>query len=221
MTSVLIVDNYDSFVHTLESYLQQLGADTYLVENDDFPPEDASMRIREYDAVLVSPGPGTPEQAGSSVAAVRAAIESRTPLLGVCLGHQAIAVALGARVALAPELMHGRTSPVRHDGSGLFTGLPDPFDATRYHSLAVVDGTLPPELIVTARTEAGTIMAMRHASAPAWGVQFHPEAVLTQGGYRLLGNWLQQAGLQGAADAADGMDPFGRTGASRDQSPLQ
>ncbi|NQX29147.1 gamma-glutamyl-gamma-aminobutyrate hydrolase family protein [Microbacteriaceae bacterium VKM Ac-2854] len=199
MTSVLVVDNYDSFVHTLDGYLRQLGAQTEMVENDDFSTGDAHMRVQEYDAVLVSPGPGTPADAGVSIAVVRAAVESRIPFLGVCLGHQALAEALGARVAGAAELRHGQTSRVRHNGDPLFAGLPDPFTATRYHSLAVVDGTVPPELHVTARTEAGTIMGLRHTSAPAWGVQFHPESVLTEGGHRLLGNWLESAGLHGAA----------------------
>lgn len=207
MTSVLVVDNYDSFVHTLDAYLRQLGAVTTMIENDDIAAEDVHMRIREYDAVLVSPGPGTPSEAGISVAVVRAAIEQGIPLLGVCLGHQALAEALGATVSEAPELMHGQTSQVRHDGDPLFEGLSRPFTATRYHSLAVVDGTLPPELRVIGRTEAGTIMALRHTSAPAWGVQFHPESVLTEGGHRLLGNWLESAGLRGASARGAALHP--------------
>jgi para-aminobenzoate synthetase component 2 len=207
VTAVLVVDNYDSFVHTLDAYLHQLGARSEVVENDEIRPDDVRMRLREYDAVLVSPGPGTPAEAGVSIAVVHAALELGIPFLGVCLGHQALAEALGATVAQAPELMHGQTSLVRHLGDELFAGLPDPFTATRYHSLAVVDGTVPAQLRVTARTEAGTIMALRHTSAPAWGVQFHPESVLTEGGHRLLGNWLEAAGLAGAAARGAALQP--------------
>ncbi|NQX13968.1 aminodeoxychorismate/anthranilate synthase component II [Microbacteriaceae bacterium VKM Ac-2855] len=211
MTSVLVVDNYDSFVFTLDAYLRELGARTTVVENDDFAAADAPLRIRGYDAVLVSPGPGTPADAGVSIAVVRAAIDARIPLLGVCLGHQALAEALGATVAVADELMHGRTSSIRHDGTGLFGGLPQPFTATRYHSLAVVDGTVPPSLRVTARTDAGTIMALQHVSAPAWGVQFHPESVMTESGYQLLGNWLESAGNEDAARRGAGLSPLRRS----------
>ncbi|HWH97755.1 MAG TPA: gamma-glutamyl-gamma-aminobutyrate hydrolase family protein, partial [Pseudolysinimonas sp.] len=173
MTRVLVLDNYDSFVYTLDGYLQQLGATTEVVRNDSFAAGDAASRIAGYDAVLISPGPGTPAAAGVSIPVVRAALAAGTPLLGVCLGHQAIAEALGATVTHADELMHGKTSLIRHDGSGFYAGVSQPFRATRYHSLAVVDGTVPPELEVTARTEGGVIMGLRHRSAPIFGVQFH------------------------------------------------
>ena len=149
---VLVVDNYDSFVYTLDGYLQQLGAGTEVVRNDVIAEADVPARIAEYDAVLLSPGPGTPADAGVSIAVVRAALAAGSPLLVVCLGHQAIAEALGATVTHAEELMHGKTSQVRHDDSAFYEGVPQPFRATRYHSLAVVDGTVPEELEVTSRT---------------------------------------------------------------------
>lgn len=212
MTRVLVIDNYDSFVYTLDGYLKQLGAETEVVRNDDFAAEDAAERIAGYDAVLVSPGPGTPAAAGVSIPVVHAALASGTPLLGVCLGHQAIAEALGATVTHAEELMHGKTSLIRHDDSPFFAGVPQPFRATRYHSLAVVDGTVPDELEVTARTEGGVIMGLRHREAPVHGVQFHPESVLTEGGYRMLGNWLSDAGLAGAAERATALSPLVKLG---------
>ncbi|WP_405218760.1 anthranilate synthase component II [Agrococcus sp. Ld7] len=212
MTRILVVDNFDSFVYTLAGYLQELGAEVEVMRNDRV---DAAT-IGEWDAVLLSPGPGAPADAGVSIPMVHAAIESRTPLLGVCLGHQAIAEALGGVVTHAPELMHGKTSRVEHDGTTVFAGLPSPLTATRYHSLAVVDGTVPAQLRVTARTvpdapdteRAGVIMAVEHRDAPVWGVQFHPESVLTEGGYRMLGNWLEAAGLPGAAARAMGRAPL-------------
>lgn len=212
MTRVLVVDNYDSFVYTLDGYLQQLGAETEVVRNDSFAASDAGERIAAYDGVLVSPGPGTPADAGVSIPVVRAALASGTPLLGVCLGHQAIAEALGATVTHADELMHGKTSMIRHDGSAFYAGVPAVFRATRYHSLAVVDGTVPPELEVTSRTEGGVIMGLRHREAPVYGVQFHPESVLTEGGYRMLGNWLAVAGLPDAAERAVDLSPIVRLG---------
>ncbi|HWL03208.1 MAG TPA: gamma-glutamyl-gamma-aminobutyrate hydrolase family protein [Microbacteriaceae bacterium] len=208
MTRVLVVDNYDSFVYTLNGYLLELGATTEVVRNDAFSAEQAAERAAEYDAVLLSPGPGTPADAGVSIALVHAAIASGQPLLGVCLGHQAIAEALGATVTHAEELMHGKTSRVTHDGSALFDGVPEPFTATRYHSLAVVDGTVPDELIVTARTDGGVIMGLRHTTRPIHGVQFHPESVLTEGGYRMLGNWLAGAGLPEAAERGKRLSPL-------------
>lgn len=208
MTSVLVVDNYDSFVYTLGGYLLELGATIQVVRNDAFAPEQAAARAAEYDAVLLSPGPGTPADAGVSIALVHAAIASGQPLLGVCLGHQAIAEALGATVTHAEELMHGKTSRVTHDGSALFDGVPETFTATRYHSLAVVDGTVPDELVVTARTDGGVIMGLQHVSRPIHGVQFHPESVLTEGGYRMLGNWLAGAGLPEAAERAKRLSPL-------------
>lgn len=212
MTRVLVLDNYDSFVYTLDGYLQQLGATTEVVRNDSFAAADAASRIAEYDAVLISPGPGTPAAAGVSIPLVNAALAAGSPLLGVCLGHQAIAEALGATVTHAEELMHGKTSLIRHDDSSFYTGVPQPFRATRYHSLAVVDGTVPDDLEVTARTEGGVIMGLRHRSAPIFGVQFHPESVLTEGGYRMLGNWLAGAGLPEAAERATALSPLVKLG---------
>ncbi len=205
---VLVIDNYDSFVYTLDGYLQQLGAETTVMRNDAVSADAVAELIRDYDAVLVSPGPGNPGSAGISIAVVLAALVSHTPLLGVCLGHQAIAEALGATVSHADELMHGKTSLVHHDRSTLFDGVPESFRATRYHSLAIVEGTVPDELVVTARTEGGIIMAVQHRSAPLYGVQFHPESVLTEGGYRMLGNWLAAAGLPAAAETAIGLSPL-------------
>ena len=254
MTRILVVDNFDSFVYTLAGYLQELGAEVAVVRNDEV---DASA-LSQWDAVLLSPGPGAPADAGVSISCnltggiyvnqsaafsdyhasgcnpaanaslteagvsipmVHAAIETGTPLLGVCLGHQAIAEALGGVVTHAPELMHGKTSLVEHDGTTVFEGLPSPLTATRYHSLAIVDGTVPDALRVTARTvpdasahpgtaPQGVIMAIEHREAPVWGVQFHPESVLTEGGYRMLGNWLEAAGLAGAAELASGRAPL-------------
>ena len=208
MTRVLVVDNYDSFVYTLNGYLLQLGAETDVVRNDAFSADDAAARIAEYDAVLLSPGPGTPADAGVSIPIVTAALASGQPLLGVCLGHQAIAEAMGATVTHAEELMHGKTSLITHDDSDFYDGVPQPFTATRYHSLAVVDGTVPSELVVTSRTAGGVIMGLRHESAPIFGVQFHPESVLTEGGYLMLANWLAVAGLPEAQQAAKGLTPL-------------
>jgi para-aminobenzoate synthetase component II len=210
MTRILVVDNYDSFVYTLDGYLQQLGAETEVVRNDWIDADAAAGAIAEYDAVLLSPGPGAPGAAGVSIPIVHAAIAAGSPLLGVCLGHQAIAEALGATVTHAEELMHGKTSEVAHDGSAFYEGVPQPFRATRYHSLAVVDGTVPDELEVTARTAGGVIMGLRHRTAPVYGVQFHPESVLTEGGYRMLGNWLAVVGLPEAAERAKGLSPLVR-----------
>ncbi len=208
MTRVLVVDNYDSFVYTLNGYLLQLGAETEVVRNDAFAVDDTAAVLADYDAVLLSPGPGTPASAGVSVPVVTAALASGQPLLGVCLGHQAIAEALGATVTHADELMHGKTSLIEHDNSPFYDGVPRPFRATRYHSLAVLEGTVPDELEVTSRTLGGVIMGLRHRSAPVYGVQFHPESVLTEGGYRMLGNWLETAGLVGAAERAAGLSPL-------------
>ena len=208
MTHILVIDNYDSFVYTLNGYLLQLGATTDVARNDAFPVSDAAARIADYDGVLLSPGPGTPAGAGVSISIVTAALESGLPLLGVCLGHQAIAEALGATVTHAEELMHGKTSLITHDDSEFYLGVPQPFRATRYHSLAVVDSTVPDEMVVTSRTEGGVIMGARHESAPIFGVQFHPESVLTEGGYSMIANWLTVAGLATARDAARGLTPL-------------
>ncbi|GGF36777.1 anthranilate synthase component II [Subtercola lobariae] len=208
MTHVLVIDNYDSFVYTLNGYLHQLGAETTVLRNDAFSPDDAAAAVDTYDAVLISPGPGKPSEAGVSIAVVLAALESQKPLLGVCLGHQAIAEAMGATVTNAEELMHGKTSVIVHDDSAFYEGVAQNFTATRYHSLAVVDGTVPDSLVVTSRTEGGVIMGLRHESAPIYGVQFHPESVLTEGGYQMLANWLAVAGLPSAQDAAATLSPL-------------
>jgi para-aminobenzoate synthetase component 2 len=195
MTRVLVVDNYDSFVFNLVQYLGQLGAETTVLRNDEVKPGD----VAGHDGVLLSPGPGIPEDAGCCVELVRT---TEVPLLGVCLGHQAIAVAYGATVGRARELLHGKTSEVRHDGGGVLRGLPDPFTATRYHSLAVERDTLPAEIDVTGETASGVVMAMRHRDLPVEGVQFHPESVLTQGGHLLLANFLAQCGDESALEKA-------------------
>jgi len=211
MTRILVVDNYDSFVYTLVGYLQQLGAETDVVRNDDIPVAEVAARMAEYDGVLLSPGPGAPADAGISVPAVTIAAQLNKPLLGVCLGHQAIAEAYGATVTHAEELMHGKTSQVEHDDGGFYLGVPQPFRATRYHSLAIVDGTVPDTLAVTSRTEGGVIMGVQATDAPIVGVQFHPESVLTEGGYQMLGNWLESLGLDGAAERASHLSPLVRT----------
>ena len=199
--SILVVDNYDSFVFNLVQYLGQLGAACVVRRNDEVGPDD----LGGFDGVLLSPGPGTPEAAGCSVAMVGACEQAGLPLLGVCLGHQAIAVAHGATVSRAPELLHGKTSEVEHAGEGVLRGLPDPFTATRYHSLAVEEPTLPPELSVTGRTAGGVVMALRHRDLPVEGVQFHPESVLTQGGHLLLATWLVACGDDEALGLAPGL----------------
>jgi para-aminobenzoate synthetase component 2 len=199
---VLVVDNYDSFVFNIVQYLAQLGAECTVVRNDEV---DLST-VAEYDGVLLSPGPGIPERAGVCVELVRETAGS-VPVLGVCLGHQAIAAAYGAIVERAPELLHGKTSEVEHEGVGVLAGLPSPFTATRYHSLSVRDGSLPAELEVTARTAGGVIMGLRHRDLPLEGVQFHPESVLTEGGHRLLANWLATCGDADAVRRSDGHAP--------------
>ncbi|HEX4814025.1 MAG TPA: gamma-glutamyl-gamma-aminobutyrate hydrolase family protein [Nonomuraea sp.] len=187
MSRVLVVDNHDSFVHTIVQYLRALGADCDVRQRDDVRMSDADA----YDGVLVSPGPGTPEAAGVSVPLVRHAAAREQPLLGVCLGHQAIAVAFGGTVSRAPELFHGRTSDILHDGKGVFESLPSPVRMTRYHSLAVLPETVPDVLDVTATTAEGVVMGLRHRRAPIEGIQFHPESVLSEHGTTLLGNWLR------------------------------
>lgn len=202
MTRILVIDNYDSFVYTLNGYLQELGAETVVVRNDSISLDELDATLAQYDGVLVSPGPGKPSDAGISIAAIKSAHKQGIPLLGVCLGHQAIAEAFGATVTNAEELMHGKTSLITHDASTLYDNVPQPFTATRYHSLAVVNDTVPAELTVTSRTQGGVIMGLQHNSSPIYGVQFHPESVLTEGGYTMLGNWLETAGLAGAAKLA-------------------
>ena len=208
MTKILVIDNYDSFVYTLNGYLQELGAETVVVRNDKITLDELDATIAGYDGVLVSPGPGKPSDAGISIATVLSAEKQGIPLLGVCLGHQAIAEAYGATVTNADELMHGKTSQIVHEDVDFYDGVPQPFTATRYHSLAVVDSTVPDNLTVTSRTEGGVIMGLEHASAPIYGVQFHPESVLTEGGYTMLGNWLEVCGLSGAAQRARTKSPL-------------
>jgi para-aminobenzoate synthetase component II len=191
---VLVVDNYDSFVYNLVQYLAQLGAECVVRRNDD-AELTAPDALDGFDGVLVSPGPSTPERAGASIDVIKGCAERRVPVLGVCLGHQAIGVAWGATVDRAPELRHGKVSLVHHSGAGVLAGLPDPFTATRYHSLTVLPETIPTtEFEVTGRTESGVVMAMRHRELPVEGVQFHPESVLTDGGHRMLANWLATCG---------------------------
>jgi para-aminobenzoate synthetase component 2 len=214
MTKILVLDNYDSFVYTLNGYLQQLGAQTEVLRNDVVAESELPALLSNFDAVLISPGPGTPADAGLSIPVVKYALEHDLPIFGVCLGHQAIAEAMGATVRQADELMHGKTSKVEHDGSLVFEGVAQPFSATRYHSLAVVDSTVPADLLVTARTvpgensAGGVIMGVRHATRPIYGVQYHPESVLTEGGYQMLGNWLESIGLAGAAERAKSLSPM-------------
>jgi para-aminobenzoate synthetase component 2 len=202
-----VIDNYDSFVFTIVGYLQQLGAETTVVRNDAVTADAA----RDFDGVLVSPGPGTPEEAGVSIAMIEGCGRREQPMLGVCLGHQALGVAYGATVGQAPELRHGKTSRVIHDGVGVLEGLPSPFTATRYHSLAIDAGTVPDELRVTARTDSGVIMAVQHRTLPLYGVQFHPESVLTEGGHRMLANWLATCGMADAVERARGLAPLVHT----------
>jgi anthranilate synthase/aminodeoxychorismate synthase-like glutamine amidotransferase len=191
MTSVLLVDNYDSFTFNLAQAMGALGAVVEVVRADDARLA-AALEARP-DRVVISPGPGRPEAAGRSPSLVREAPERGIPTLGVCLGLQCAAIAFGARVVRAPQPRHGKTSFVRHDGKGIFTGVPDPTEATRYHSLMVDEDSLPPELAVTARSDDGVVMALRHARLPLEAVQFHPESVLTKDGMLMLENFLGRA----------------------------
>ena len=194
-TRVLVVDNYDSFVYNVVQYLGELGATTIVARNDAVAPED--LEGLGVAGVVLSPGPGHPRAAGCDVAMVRHCLGRRIPLLGICLGHQAIAEALGGRVVHAPELVHGRASVITHDGEGLFHGVADPLVVGRYHSLVVEADSLPEGLEVSARAD-GLVMAIRHRRAPIEGVQFHPESVLTQDGHLMLANWLETIGVAGA-----------------------
>jgi para-aminobenzoate synthetase component 2 len=207
VASILVIDNYDSFVYTIVGYLRQMGASTTVVRNDVRVALDG---IPEYDGVLISPGPGTPADAGISKDAVRACADGGVPMLGVCLGHQALAEVYGATVSHAPELMHGKTSEVVHGDVALLEGLPSPFTATRYHSLAVEPETVPAELAVTATTPSGIVMGLSHRALPLHGVQFHPESVLTVGGHRLLANWLAVCGMPDPEARAAGLSPLVR-----------
>ncbi|HEY8533799.1 MAG TPA: aminodeoxychorismate/anthranilate synthase component II [Micromonospora sp.] len=200
---VLVIDNYDSFVFNLVQYLGQLGVDCEVRRNDEISVAEVG-RLRPA-GVLLSPGPGTPERAGICIDLIRAYADT-LPIFGVCLGHQAIGAAFGATVTHAPELLHGKTSLVHHTDTGVLAGLPNPFTATRYHSLAVVADTLPDDIEVTGHTASGVVMALRHRHLPVEGVQFHPESVLTEGGYRILANWLAVCGMPEARERAETLD---------------
>lgn len=206
---ILVVDNYDSFVFNLVQYLYQLGATCEVVRNDEVTVEHACAATATpgFDGVLLSPGPGAPEEAGVCIEMVHHCAGIGLPLFGVCLGLQSIAVAYGAVVDRAPELLHGKTSSVTHEDGGVFDGLPSPLTATRYHSLAVEPGTVPDGLVVTARTESGVIMGLRHRELLVEGVQFHPESVLTEGGHRMLANWLAECGFPEAVGRSAGLAP--------------
>jgi len=206
VASILVIDNYDSFVYNLVSYLAQIGAEVEVWRNDD-PRFDVDEWWVPFDGILISPGPGTPEEAGVCVDVV-SSVDGVRPLFGVCLGLQAMAVAYGGVVDRAPELLHGKTSPVFHEGKGVFAGLPSPVTTTRYHSLAIVEDTVPDVLEVTARTDTGVIMAVRHRELPVEAVQFHPESVLTEGGYQMLANWLAECGDADAPRRAAGLSPL-------------
>ena len=203
MARILVIDNYDSFVFNLVQYLQQLGAECTVVRNDEVEASEAA----KYDGVLISPGPGTPDKAGVSIAMINFCADKSIPLFGVCLGHQAIGEAFGATVSRAPELLHGKTSQVIHNGAGVLTNLPSPFTATRYHSLAVERDTVPAVLEITGSTESGVVMSMRHTTLPIEGVQFHPESVLTEHGHLMLANWLVKCGDVDAPKRAVGLSP--------------
>lgn len=199
---ILVVDNYDSFVYNLVQYIGQLGETCTVWRNDDdrlvdSTEDQAAGRsvVQRFDGVLISPGPGTPSAAGQSIPLIKACIRHEVPMLGVCLGHQALAEALGGSVVRADELLHGKTSPVWHDGSGVTRGLPDPVTVTRYHSLTVDEASLPDELVVTGRSDSGMVMSMRHVSLPLHGVQFHPESIMTSCGHRIVANWMGCAGF--------------------------
>lgn len=202
MTRILVVDNYDSFVYNLVQYLAQLGAKVDVKRNDEVTIDQA----RGYDGILLSPGPGAPADAGVCIDIVKE-LGGQVPIFGVCLGHQAIAEAYGAVVSRAPELLHGKTSEVFHHNEGVLAPLNSPFIATRYHSLAVERDTLPSELVVTGETESGVVMSMRHISKDIEGVQFHPESVLTEGGYQMLAEWLVRCGDSNARELAQGLSP--------------
>ena len=198
-----MIDNYDSFVFNLVQYLGQLGAKCTVVRNDEVDVTEAD----KYDGVLVSPGPGVPEEAGISMKMISYCAEKKIPLFGVCLGHQAIASVFGGKVSRAPELLHGKTSQVHHQQQGVFTDLPTPFTAIRYHSLAVERDSVPEVLEITGATEAGIVMGLRHKTLPIEGVQFHPESVLTEHGHAMLANWLATCGDKEARKRAVGLSP--------------
>lgn len=198
---ILVLDNYDSFVHNIARQLRQLGADVEVIRSDALTAEEIVARAPE--GVVISPGPRTPEEAGSSVAVIRA-LAATTPILGICLGHQAVGAAFGARIERAVVPMHGRSSPVLHEGAGILCGLPTPFSGGRYHSLVVAREALPAELEVVAWTEEGDIMAIRHTRFPTWGVQFHPESILAEGGDHIMSHFLDLCSGRGASSRPAG-----------------
>jgi anthranilate synthase component 2 len=200
MPRLLMIDNYDSFTYNLVQYLGELGASVEVVRND--AASVAELMGRGPDGLVISPGPGRPEDGGVSVAAVSAFADAGIPVLGVCLGHQAIGAACGGRIVGARNLMHGKTSRIEHDERGVFEGLPQPFEATRYHSLVIDRESCPESLVVSAWNEDGEIMGVRHRELPVEGVQFHPESILTPDGKRLLGNFLARCGGGGERSAA-------------------
>lgn len=200
-TKILVIDNYDSFVFNLVQYLGQLGAECTVVRNDEVEADAA----KDFDGVLISPGPGIPDKAGVSIAMIKFCAENKVPLFGVCLGHQAIGVAFGATVSRAPELLHGKTSLVHHKSQGVLAGLPTPFTATRYHSLCVEPDTVGEDLEITSQSDSGIVMSMRHRTLPIEGVQFHPESVLTEHGHAMLANWLFECGDMQARNKAVGL----------------
>ncbi|MDN5899092.1 MAG: aminodeoxychorismate/anthranilate synthase component II [Brachybacterium sp.] len=206
---ILVVDNYDSFVFTIVGYLQQLGAETVVVRNDEVPSTaEGEVDLTGFDGVLVSPGPGSPTTAGRSLEVIGACAADRLPMLGVCLGHQALGQYFGATVDHAPQLMHGRTSELTHQGTSVFAGAPSPMIATRYHSLTVVPETIPAQLEVTARTADGMVMGLAHRELPLHGVQFHPESVLTENGHLMLARFLELCDGRDAAERATGLEPL-------------
>lgn len=191
---ILVIDNYDSFTFNLVHYLLELGAETHVVRNDALTVAEAMAM--QPQAILLSPGPCTPNEAGICLDLIAAAADTRLPLFGVCLGHQSLGQAFGGTVLRAPQVMHGKTSPMTHDGTGVFAGLPSPFNATRYHSLIVREDDLPDCLVVNARSPDGLIMGMRHRELPLHGVQFHPESIATEHGHALIANFLRLAGME-------------------------
>ncbi len=201
---ILVINNFDSFVFNLVDYLKRLSAECTVLNNDQID----LTQIKKYDGVLISPGPGTPEGAGASIEVAKKCAELRKPLLGICLGHQAIGVAFGGIVERAPELLHGKTSEVTHNNSGVLQNIASPFTATRYHSLIIKSNSLPQQLEVNAKSESGIIMAIKHRTLPIEGVQFHPEAILTEYGYQIIGNWLVQCGDQDARKRSEGFNPI-------------
>ena len=206
---ILVVDNYDSFVYTIVGYLQQMGAEAIVVRNDEVPADESgAVDLEGYDGVLISPGPGTPTTAGRSLEVIGGCAERELPMLGVCLGHQALGQYFGATVDHAPQLMHGRTSELTHEGRSVFAGAPSPMTATRYHSLTVVPETIPATLEVTARTADGMVMGLAHHQLPLHGVQFHPESVLTENGHLMLARFLELCDGIDALERSAGLKPL-------------